>query len=219
MDAAQQPAPAAAPAAPVLTRDADHLYWLTQPPRAPENIPGVTEVMVDNRLEDDTYYTEEHSSRGIAVHAELANHARGIAPFPFLDPDLVGWVASGDDFLSRIRAEGATILAVERMGYNPLYRYAGTIDLLVLWRGYEWVLDWKTGKASKVTRFKLAAYDTILGPTTNGKPRKRAAVELDRDGFRARLVEYNTPEHHHDANRFLSYLNTTRDRRLFGPKI
>lgn len=198
---------------PELYRDADHKYWLGR-----ENLIGVTETMVEVGLESDEWYTETHSSRGRAIHAELANAARGIPPFPFLDPDLYGWVESGRTHLAELIADGAVILAVEKMAHSPLYRLAGTVDLLVLWRGYEWVLDWKSGKASKVTRFKLAAYDTILGPAANGKPRKRAAIEVHEDGSRAKLVEYNTPENFHDANRFLSYLNTARDKRLFGPK-
>lgn len=219
MDAAQQPAPAAAPAVPILTRDAEHKYWLLEPGRTkPENILGVTEVMVQLGFESDEWFTETHSSRGTAIHAELANRARGHEPFPFLDPDLYGWCSSGDDFLRMLLADGAVILGVERMGYHPLYKFAGTIDLHVLWRGYEWVLDWKSGKASKVTRFKLAAYDTILGPTKNGLPRKRAAVEIQEDGSRARLVEYNKPENFHDGNRFLSYLNTARDLRVYAAK-
>lgn len=223
MDAAQPPAPAAPQTAPVLIRDENHLYWLVDqlpPSRTPhrENLLGVTEVMVDNRFETDRWFTPTDSSRGLAIHAELANAARGYPPFPFLDPDLYGWCQSGRNFLAYLLADGAVILHVEQMFYHPLYKFAGTIDLVVHWRGYEWVLDWKSGKASKVTRFKLAAYDTLLGPTLNGKPRKRAAVEVHEDGSRAKLVEYNEPKHFHDANRFLSYLNTTRDRREFGVK-
>ncbi len=201
-----------------LRRDDDHKYWLTAPPKPDENLLGVSEVMVDNRLETGRWFTETDSTRGIALHSELAAAARGHDVFPFLDPDLWGWRQSGLDWLAEKLADGAVVLGVEVMRYHPLYRFAGTVDLVILWRGYEWVIDWKSGKASGVTRFKLAAYDLILGPAANGKPRKRAAVEIQEDGSRARPVEYNTPAHFHDGNRFLSYLNTTRDRREFGPK-
>lgn len=214
------PLPADVTTFPHLLRDDAHIYWLYEGLNLPtRRLEGVTEVMADNRLEDATYFTEEHSTRGIAVHADLANIARGLPEFPFLDPDLWGWRESGKSFLAELLRDGASVLDVETMRWHPLYRYAGTIDLVVLWRGYEWVLDWKTGKASKVTRFKLAAYDMLLGAAINGKQRKRGAIELDRDGGRARLVEYNTPDHFHDGNRFLSYLNTTRDRKLYGPTI
>lgn len=217
MDAAQKPATTAAP--PPLICDADHLYWLTEPPRTPENLPGVTEVMTELGFESDEYFTKTHSTRGTAVHAEMANAARGVPEFPFLDPDLVGWVRSGRLWLAETAAAGAVVRGAEVMRHHPLYRFAGTIDLhLANWRGYEWVLDYKTGKAPKIARFKLAAYDLLLGPTPDGKPRKKAAVELDRDGGRAKLVEYNTPEHYHDGSRFLSYLTTLRDRRIFAPK-
>lgn len=217
MDAAQQPAPAT-PVTSVLTRDDDHKYWLSELHKPIENLIGVTEVMTELGFEDDTYYTEEHSSRGHAVHAELASIALGRPEFPFFDPDLCGWRASGVGFLDQLRRDGAIILGVEKMAWHRLYRFAGTIDLWVLWNGYEWILDWKTGKAPKIARFKLAAYDTLLWPTKLGLPRKRAAIELDRDGGRARLVEYNKTEHFHDGNRFLSYLNTARDLRQYAPK-
>jgi hypothetical protein len=202
-------------AVPVLTRDPDHKYWLAAPPKPIENLLGVTEVMVDLGFESDRWFTETDSSRGHVLHAELEAAARGEEPFPFIDPDLYGWRQSGLDFLAYMIADGATILGVELMKFHPLYRFAGTIDLIVLWRGYEWVLDWKSGKASKVTRFKLAAYDLLLGPAANGKQRKRAAIEIHEDGSRAKLVEYNTPENFHDANRFLGYLGTSRDRKIF----
>lgn len=218
MDAAQQSATTAAPTTPILTRDPDHLYWLSAPPKPRENVLGVTEVMVEAGLESDEWFTETDSSRGTAIHGELANAANGLEPFPFLDPDLYGWCKSGRDYLAYLLADGAVILGVERMGYNPLYKIAGTIDLHVLWRGYEWILDWKSGKATNIVRFKLAAYDMILGPTANGKPRKRAAIEVHEDGSRAKLIEYNTPENFHDGNRFLAYLTTVRDVRQYGPK-
>jgi hypothetical protein len=203
---------------PGLTCDADHLYHFGS------EIPlGVSEVMEDNRLESGKWFDESDSSRGRAIHAALALYARGktrddIIIWGELDEDLHGWFRSGADFLDMLRSDGAVILGVEVMRHHPLYRFAGTLDLVVFWRGYEWIIDHKSGKASRVTRFKLAAYDSLLGPTPNGLPRKRAAVELDRDGGRARLVEYNTPEHFHDANRFLSYLNTSRDRKIYAPK-
>lgn len=197
-------------------RDDDHKYWILKPL---ENLLGVTEVMVDNRLETSDFFSDEDSARGKFLHEVLAGAALGRYPYmPFVDVEYQGWLKSGLDVLEMMLADGAVILGVEVMKFHPLYRFAGTIDLVVLWRGYEWVLDWKSGKASKVTRFKIAAYDTLLGPAANGKQRKRAAVEIQRDGGRARFVEYNTPAHFHDANRFLSYLNTTRDRREFAPR-
>lgn len=212
------PLPESVKTFPHLLRDDAHIYWLYEGlNRQTQRLEGVTEVMADNRLEDATYFTEEHSTRGIAVHAELANIANGLAEFPFLDPDLYGWVQSGKLFLADLARDGATILLVEAMRWHPLYRYAGTVDLVVLWRGYEWVLDWKTGKASKVTRFKLGAYDMLLGAAANGKQRKRASIELDRDGGNAKLVEYNKHENFHDGNAFLAFLTTSRMRKLCCP--
>lgn len=200
-------------APPELVCTEDHKYFLGS-----ENILGVSEVMTFLGFESDEWFTETHSSRGHALHAVLASAAQGHPPdFDFLDPDLHGWARSGLAYIKYLLEDGAVILGIEFMLFHRLYRYAGRIDLYVLWRGYEWVLDWKSGKASRVTRFKLAAYDALIGPTKNGLPRKRAAIEIQEDGSRARLVEYNTPENFHDVNRFLSYLNTARDLKIFAP--
>lgn len=199
--------------APDLRRDDDHKYFV-----GTEELWGVSAVLTDNRLIDDKWFTETHSSRGTAIHSELANIARGATPFCFLDPDLVGWVKSGTDFLAMLKDDGAEILGVEVMAYSQLYRVAGTMDLIVRWRGYFWIIDFKSGKAAKAARLQLAAYDVILGPTADGKPRKRAAVELQEDGSRARLIEYNSTEHFHDGNTFLALLTASRARQKYGPK-
>ena len=198
---------------PGLRLDEEHRYWVGD-----REIWGVSAVMADNRLVDAKWFDESSRSRGTAIHAELANIARGAEPFSFLDPDLVGWVKSGIDFLSMLRADGAEILGVEVMRHNALYDIAGTIDLVVRWNGSVWIFDHKSGKAARTTRFQAGAYDMILGPTEDGKPRRRAAVELQEDGGTAKIVGYNTVEHFHDANRFLGYLNTSRDRKAYGPK-
>lgn len=203
---------------PGLTCDAEHVYHFSQ-----ETPLGVSEVMDEVGLESGKWFDEGDSSRGRAIHAVLAQYARGrtredVLLWGDLDEDLYGWFASGADFLDMIRVEGGEVLGVEVMRRHPLYGYAGTIDLVVRWRGYEYCLDWKSGKASRVVRFKMKAYDMLLGAAPDGKPRKCAAVELDRDGGRAKPIEYNTSEHFNDGARFLAYLTTARDRRLFISK-
>lgn len=200
---------------PGLTCDADHIYHFDN-----ETPLGVTEVMSINGFEPDPrHYLDGSAERGRFLHQTLADAALGRYPYlPLVEEQYQGWARSGLDFFDGLLAEGAQVLGVEIRRYHPLYRFAGTIDLVTLWRGYEWVLDYKSGKAAKITRFKMGAYDTLLGPTANGLPRKRAAVEIQQDGGRARLVEYNAVDNFQDANRFLSYLTTARDLKIFGPK-
>ncbi len=103
------------------------------------------------------------------------------------------------------------------MRHHPIYKYAGTIDLVAHWQGYDWIFDYKTGKTAKVTRFQLGAYSTLVPPRSS-LPMKKAAIELQADGSRARPVFYNSTENFHDGARFLSYLNTSKDRKLYGTK-
>lgn len=198
-----------------LRRDDEHRYWL-----GTEELWGVSHVLRDNRLVDDKWYDETSRSRGTAIHSVLAGVARGLTFDPdLLDPDLAGWVKSGVDFLTTIKADGAEILAAETMRYHSLYKFAGEIDLLCRQNGRMVIYDFKSGKAAKVARFQLAAYSLLVPLEPTGIPCKKAVVELQKDGSRAKLVEFNGPAFFHDSNRFLSFLNTTRDRREFAPAV
>lgn len=196
---------------PDLRLDEDHRYWFGS-----EELWGVSAVLLDNRLVDPSWFDEKSRSRGVALHADLANVARGGQPFSFIDPDLYLWRQSGIDFLAMVLDDGGEILGVEEMHYHPLYKFAGTIDLRVRWRGYIWIFDLKSGKAAKATRFQLAAY-ALMVPSED-RQIKRAAVELDRDGGRAVLREYNSLEYFHDGNTFLAFLTASRARQEFAPK-
>ncbi len=204
---------------PGLTIDAEHAYSFSG-----ARVPGVTEVLHGCGFVDTRWYTETHSSRGRAVHEVLAGTARGLTfDWELLDVDLHGWTRSGVNFLSAIDADGGEILGVETMLYHPLYAFAGTVDLIVRgWRGADWILDYKTGAVQKWVRFQTAAYGLLVQNlpevAARGKLLKRAAVELDRDGARARIIEYNSVDHFNDGARFLAHLTTHRDRALFGAR-
>ena len=100
---------------PLLRLDDDHKYWLSD-----ENIWGVNEVIIDNRLESDEWFTDTHSSRGIALHALLAGVANGLTfDWDLLDSDLHGWAKSGMGFLTYLIADGAKILPSGCEGFSP----------------------------------------------------------------------------------------------------
>ena len=207
----------AAPPAPYLDTpglicDADHVYHLGQ-----ETPDGVTDTLgAVGLLTDPRHFAEGSAERGIFIHAMLAAAARGYTfDMELVDLEFRGWIQSGLDFLAAKLAEGAVILGVELRRFHPLYRFAGTIDLILLERGRVNVYDYKSGKAAKAVRFQLGAYGLLL-PEAD-RPRK-FALELDRDGGKAHPIGYNELEHWHDGNRFLGYLTTARDVRTFGPK-
>ena len=196
-----------------LRRDDEHRYFVGN-----REVEGVTATLKDVGLINDEWFTDGHSSRGVAIHAEMSSLARGAEPFMFLDPDLTGWVKSGQDFLTMLKAECHEIAGVEVMRWHRLYAFAGQMDLITLRENRIYIWDFKSGKALKTTRFQLAAYSMLVQPVIGEKMVKRAAVELQEDGGRAKVIEYNTPAHFHDGARFLSYLTAARDRREFGPK-
>lgn len=199
-----------------LYRDSEHKYWLGR-----ENLPGVNEVMTALGFEQDPrYYGASSSSRGSVVHQVLAGVALGRTfDWDLLDPDLHGWVKSGISRLEYLKSRGAKIIGAEEMFFHPVYRFAGQIDLRYYLNGYVHIDDWKTGGAPATTRFKMGAYSLLVPQDGHSPyPIKKAAVELDRNGGSARPVYYNETEHFHDGNRFVAYLTTFKDLKIFAPK-
>lgn len=198
-----------------LYRDPEHKYWLGR-----ERLLGVNETITGLGLEEDGFYTAGASNRGHVVHAVLAGVARGLTfDWDLLDPDLHGWVKSGILWLDHMRTDpDFEIMGVEEMRFHPTFRFAGQIDLVVRWRGYLWIMDWKSGKASKMTRFKMGAYAMLFSPPTAILQTKKAAIELQADGSCARPVYFNETQHFHDGNRFVAYHTTLKDKILYGPK-
>ncbi len=196
---------------PDLSRTDDHRYFV-----GPRELNGVTATIQDNGLINADFFTEEHSSRGVAIHAALAEVARGGELFPFIDPDLAGWCQSGCDFLATLKSDGHEIVGVEVMRWHRLYGFAGQIDLVTMCANVLHVWDFKSGKAPKAARYQLGAYALLL--PQDGKPIKKAAVELDRDGGRAKIIPYYAFEHFHDGATFLALLTASRTRQACGVK-
>lgn len=193
-----------------LRLDRQHRYWL-----GAEEILGTSFILADNGLVDSSWFTEEARSRGTVVHQVLAGiHSGYTFNWDDLHEKLHGFVRSGLAFRDRMKYE---VLDVEQMRWHPIYRFAGTLDLRIRMNDYEYILDWKTGKAAKATRYQLAAYDLLAGPPKTFKFRKKICVELREDGGMPSIVEYNDPMYLHDDLSFLAFLETTRKRMEIKP--
>lgn len=160
-----------------------HGYWLGN-----EQLESPSSVFQDLALVDPRWFTQESRERGHAVHVGLHYALKGRLNWASLHPDLHGWVKSGLLLVDRLKP---TIIEMETPRFHAGHRFAGTLDIRWLLQGWEWVVDWKSGKAGKVAKYQTAAYDILAGPTNDGRPRKRAAFELQQDGTIARLVEYD----------------------------
>ncbi len=79
---------------------------------------------------------------------------------------------------------------------------------------WSYIIDFKTGKAPKVTRYQTAAYAMLA---EDGKKRlwKRAAVELQEDGTLANIITYDD---HTDGAGWLNLLGAFRIRQAIHSK-
>lgn len=188
---------------------AAHFGWIDGQPAM-----SVTDILRHHGFIDPTWYTEESRSRGTVVHAVTAGLDQGMTfNWADLDPKLHGYVKSWLAFKAKTPIE---ILDVETTAYHPLYLFWGTRDIRFMLNGHEYLADKKTGAAPYWACWQTAAYDLLAGPTANGKPRKRASIQLYEDGSQARMVEYNGPDHYHDGAEFIAFTITARRQKQYG---
>lgn len=118
-----------------------------------------------------------------------------------IEDDVAPYLAAYRRFLAETRA---SVIANERRVFDPIYRYAGTLDRVMAIDGARWLVDLKTSIATPI----------ITGPQTAGYLRaladptvtRRAALRLRPDGT-YRLDALNDPN---DWSVFLSALTLHR---------
>lgn len=195
-----------------LRLDDEHRYWLGS-----ERVLGVSEVLKDNGFVDARFFTERDRSRGQAVHHALNLELQGKLDRDTLHKDLHGYLDSGLRLLEHFKSE-LVVVAIEQRLYHPIFRYAGTVDLRLLWKAVPWIWDWKTGEPGPASPFQLGGYEGLVVKVTGFPYVRRAAVCLHEDGRRATLREYAGAAHLGDSAKFLAFLTTTRCRQAAGIK-
>lgn len=180
----------------------NHLYFL-----GAERLLSPSSVFQELGLVDDRWYKPEHRQRGKAVHAAIHYALKGTLDWDTLDPDLHGYVASGLKYVAHRRPK---ILRFETVLHHPALKFAGTFDVEWQIAGDNWIIDWKTGKAAKVTRYQTAAYEILARYQAQPCFYKRAAIELQADGSMPNVVPYQDST---DGAAWLAMLATARIRR------
>jgi hypothetical protein len=175
-----------------------HRYFFGQIP-----MPSVTQVL--DRENDYGGVPPEtlEAARQFGTHVHEANFLmlRHQLEWRTLDPSLVSFVSAARKFILEQRI---TVLAAELRLCDPDLRFAGTLDVLGVWKHNEWIFDWKSASTMPRTApLQLAAYDHLYKKNYGGRPRKRAGVQLKADGTYA-IHPYADPR---DMNLFLSALN------------
>lgn len=179
-----------------------HGYFFDEKP-----VPSPSTVFADLGLVNPAFFTPGSRARGRAVHAGIHYALKGTLDWYTLDPDLHGFVKSALRLVDRLKPK---LIRYETALYHPIFNFAGTMDLEWELEGWRWILDWKSGKAPKVTQYQTSAYEILARVTANpSKLWKRAAIELQRDGSTANLVRY---EDHTDTVGWLNLLGAFKIR-------
>lgn len=133
-------------------------------------VPSVTQILraVFRQFEA----SEWHLQRGTAVHAAAAFIARGIE-FDY-DPVIAGQVAACRKWFTDT---GAVPMYIEEAVCHPVYRYAGTCDLVCKIGGKLVIVDWKA-TVTPHCQWQLGAYEAAGGFGC----KRGFAVQLNEDG-------------------------------------
>lgn len=139
---------------------------------------------------------------GKAVHkaAELILQGQSIS----VDENIKPWIIGIEKFLNDY-GNHIEVIETERLMYSKIYGYAGTVDLVGMFKDVPLILDWKTGTViSETWNYQTAAYEQLNNEFTgNKKLSHRWAVQICENDYHV-IKRYN---HKTDFNRFMSILN------------
>ncbi len=142
-------------------------------------VPSVTQIIDSHKLIDSTWFTDDSRDLGTYVH-----QATELDDRPDVDLDeatiherIRPYLEAWRQFRQDARIPARCIYAIEEKAYSEIYRFAGTIDRVVMLGCQETVIDIKTGQPAKWHRLQTAAYN-ILRPAAT----RRACVYLAGDG-------------------------------------
>lgn len=172
-----------------LDFDADtHVYSVSG-----VRFPSVTQVLKDVGLIDTSqpWYTDWHRDRGAMAHRMLELHDTNELETNGLDEQLMPYLQGWRRFLEESQAE---VVAVERRLHSLAYRYAGTIDRVLLFHEQpevDVICDIKLGQPERWHAIQTAAY-ALLWTQGEKAPKavKRCCVYLGDD------ARYRLDMHH-----------------------
>jgi hypothetical protein len=145
--------------------------------------------------------------RGQRVHTATQYDDEGALDEDTVAPDIAPYLAAWRNFR---RNTGFLPSLIEHRGFNPAYRFAGTLDRTGTFNGSSTVLlDIKTNQAEWWVRVQLAAYASFF---ENPRTYRRLCVELHADET-YRICEFASRTWLDDFNIFLAALGVFNAKR------
>lgn len=180
-----------------------HRYYIGS-----RELPGVTRVlsMLDQfeRVPKDVLEAARVFGQHVHLACELDN--KGVLDEAALDPALVPYLWAW----RRFKAEsGFEIQASELRVVNHRLGYAGTIDVVGMYRGTLGVLDIKSGIMPRTVGYQTAAYQEAYAVEHGKRPSFRYCLQLNPEmpcGYKLHRLTKTT-----NFNMFVSCLNVWRE--------
>ncbi len=189
--------------------EATHEYFEIKT-RAP--LVGVTEVLTEFGFIEPEWYTEWARVKGSATHLALHLLKENRLDWDTVDKQIKGYIAAHELF---VKETGYQSLYSEYRAWNPIRRYAGTIDDLGILYDKPALIDFKTGKVMPWTAMQTGGYEGCKLPKEfTGVPIKRYGLELRADGSYF-LTPFANP---HDKDLFAALVSTLYWKRNNGYK-
>lgn len=194
-------------------------------------VPSVTAILRDAALVDFSFCTEFAKWRGSAVHKALHVELATGLDWSSVPESFHPFICAAKQY---IEDHHAKIVEVERRVLSKLYRYAGTLDIIIEEHspdicpcgivygkprppeypppGKLILVDWKTGPPRPATALQLAGYALAYFEETKRLIHERRAVHLTPTG------DYHTTSYTNrtDRERFLAALTVANLRREYG---
>lgn len=175
-------------------------------------LPSVTDVIRDNRLGGDFSRVapdvlERARQLGSAVHVALHYHDEGTLDEATVDPAVAPYLAAWRRFLAERQV---AVVEMERRFADATYRFAGTLDRIVVVDGRRVLIDVKSGAVDGADLQTAAYAHLACEPATT----RRWAVQLHPE----RLVPYTVHPYQNpgDWRIFLAALQLTHERARRG---
>jgi hypothetical protein len=164
---------------------ADHRYYVEG-----TELPSVTAILKNAGLVDDAWFEPVHRERGSYVHLGCRLIDDDELDEASIDPAILPYLDAYRSFLA-VTQPAWTYL--EHRVWDPVMRYAGTLDRAGLVQGEKVVLDIKSGGCPPSVGPQTAAYRRCLPQPYSWK---RAALQLKADGtFRLHPLTDRGDEH------------------------
>ena len=164
-------------------------------------LPHITGMLERTGWVDSTWFSEESSIRGQAVHRLTADYDLGALDVGTCQSRHRGYLLGHVKAMQILRPE---ILAVEEPVVHPIYKFGGRPDRVLVVRGRKGVLEGKSGVEQRAHAVQTALQAILVAAEFDLPPELLARFALYlQDNGKFSLVEHKSPNDFAEAQRVI----------------